>query len=836
MNNKEGKDNKKHKDKKLVVLPLDDNSKEISQILSNDTARKILELLAEKPMTQTEIAANLLIPITTAQYNIQKLEKAGLIKVVGTKQSEKNVEMKIYAPEEKFIVIVPKKVKKEDAINSLKKMLPFLAIFVLIIGIGFTLYGLYLFEEHSGSEFSEKNYQTITENIVPGTYTYEIKKFSSIEELTKFISSTYIAYSTGYKGATIGKGFMKSASQTAPSPPKGALTKSDGYSGYEFSTTNIQVQGVDEADIVKNDGKYIYAISKNKIFIVEAYPAENAKILSKINFDENERPIEIFINKDNLIVFVEKYEERQKTAIKIYDISDKKNPELVKNLEISGNYFDSRMIGDYAYVIVNKPIYYYPCAILSNGEVNLKCIRERIEIPEIIVDNKSFDEKFPEIYYWDFPDSSYQFSTIVSINVKNGKINKKIFVIGNTQNIYVSQENIYVTATKFMNDEEIEEIIYSEAIIPNLPEEVKSKIEEIEKSNKSTTEKNYEKILEIKNYIALLNDSEIKNFEDKIKEKIKEKFESRERTIITKIKIKDGDIEIKNIGSVPGNVLNQFSMDEYKGNFRIATTTQKFNDEWKTIQANNLYVLNDDLKIIGKITDIAPGEKIYAARFMNDRCYFVTFRKVDPLFVIDLKDPKNPKILGKLKIPGYSDYLHPYDENHIIGIGKEAIPDKYGDFAWYQGVKISLFDISDVENPKEISKYLIGDRGTESEALHDHKAFLFSKSKNLLVIPILLAEIKDKEKIKENPWQYGEYTFQGAYVFNINLKEIKFKGRITHINEEEFKKFGEFYYDPKYSIRRSLYIDDVLYTISEGMIKAHKIETLEEIKGIKLNN
>ncbi|NIP67558.1 hypothetical protein GWM83_02345, partial [Candidatus Bathyarchaeota archaeon] len=114
---------------------------------------------------------------------------------------------------------------------------------------------------------------------------------------------------------------------------------------------------------------------------------------------------------------------------------------------------------------------------------------------------------------------------------------------------------------------------------------------------------------------------------------------------------------------------------------------------------------------MGRLEDLAPGEKIYSARFMGDRGYLVTFRKVDPLFVLDLSQPTNPKVLGKLKIPGYSDYLHPYDENHIIGVGKETVAAEQGDFAWYQGVKISLFDVTDVEDPREIDKYEIGDRG-----------------------------------------------------------------------------------------------------------------------------
>ncbi len=242
-----------------------------------------------------------------------------------------------------------------------------------------------------------------------------------------------------------------------------------------------------------------------------------------------------------------------------------------------------------------------------------------------------------------------------------------------------------------------------------------------------------------------------------------------------------------------------------------------------------------NLAIVGKLEDLAPGEKIYSARFMGDRCYLVTFRKVDPLFVIDLKYPSNPMVLGELKITGYSDYLHPYDANHIIGIGKETVAAKEGDFAWYQGVKISLFDVSDVGAPKEIAKYEIGDRGTNSPVLKDHKALLFDKSKSLLVIPVLVAQIDEERYPNEVPPNaYGSYVWQGAYVFDITFdKGIVLKGRITHIGSDGSGMDNVFF--SSYSVKRSLYIGNVLYTISDSKIKMNNLETLEEINELELS-
>jgi uncharacterized secreted protein with C-terminal beta-propeller domain len=269
-------------------------------------------------------------------------------------------------------------------------------------------------------------------------------------------------------------------------------------------------------------------------------------------------------------------------------------------------------------------------------------------------------------------------------------------------------------------------------------------------------------------------------------------------------------------------------MDEYGSHFRVATTT------YGETTSNHVYTLDMELNIVGSLEDLAPGETIYSARFMGERGYLVTFRQVDPLFVIDLSDPNNPRELGYLKVTGYSDYLHPYDENHLIGIGKETTEE--GEFAWYQGVKISLFDVSDVSNPQEIDKLEIGDRGTDSPVLWDHKAFLFDKSRNLLVIPILEAEVDETEYSEADlVWAYGEPVYQGAYVFDISIETgLQLRGRITHIDDPSELEDGYYYYYSPFSVERSLYIDDVLYTISQAKIMMNSLENLDYVNEVEL--
>ena len=169
------------------------------------------------------------------------------------------------------------------------------------------------------------------------------------------------------------------------------------------------------------------------------------------------------------------------------------------------------------------------------------------------------------------------------------------------------------------------------------------------------------------------------------------------------------------------------------------------------------------MKTIGSLTHIAEQEKIYSTRFIGDRLYMVTFKRIDPFFVIDLSTPSSPKILGKLKIPGYSDYLHPYDKNHIIGVGKETAANEWGGVST-KGLKLALFDVSDVEHPKQIDKVEIGDSGTDSAALSDHRAFLFDKNKNLLVIPARVVKTID---VPEKFSGGQQRIWYGAYVFGV---------------------------------------------------------------------
>jgi uncharacterized secreted protein with C-terminal beta-propeller domain len=687
--------------------------------------------------------------------------------------------------------------------------------------------------------------------------TTKIKKFNSPEEIKTFLETNSQTEGTmRYFGMSLDMGgpmMLKAVPMMAVEESiSGSVAPSPRNGADDFSSTNIQVAGVDEADVVKNDGRYLYVLSGNVLSIVDAYPPEDATLLSQIHLKSN--PQELYINGDKLIILgndynyidfpaplessfskmvaeeIEPYPDRvnaPRAVLYVYNIEDRENPELVRDVFVDGNYLDSRMIGDFVYVIATQHAWYYD---------------DFVTVPQI---SGSGMEKpiEPDVYHFDEPDSYYSFTTIVSVNTQdlNDDVNGKIYLLGSAQNLFVSLNNVYITYQKRIPEPYLIERIVDTVVEPLIPMYISAEIDRIQNSDKPDFEKGADIENVIVKYFDSLSDSDRRKLQNVAEERIDvleyDLVKETERTLVHKISIEKGKIEYEASGDVPGQVLNQFSMDEYQGFFRIATTTGQVSRRGGSLSANHIYVLDDNLEIAGELEDLAPGEKIYSARFMGKRVYLVTFQKVDPLFVIDLSNPEEPSILGKLKIPGYSDYLHPYDENHVIGIGKDAVEAEEGNFAWYQGIKIALFDVSNVNKPKEISNYVIGDRGTDSPALHDHKAFLFSKDKNLLVIPVLLAEIDYEKYPEELPkWTHGDYVWQGAYVFHIDHETgLKLRGRVSHDEgNEDFLKSGRYYFGGDSSIKRSLYIDDTLYTVSDVLVKMNDLKDLNEINRVRL--
>ena len=544
-----------------------------------------------------------------------------------------------------------------------------------------------------------------------------------------------------------------------------------------YSRTNVQVTGVDEADIVKTDGTYLYAVQGAVIRIIRARPAETMKVLSTINLDNAVfTPSELFLEGDRLVVLSSGWRDGpirimqgiapsiyppvpsvQRTEVRIYDISDRGDPRLARTLEFDGALVSSRRIENRVYLVMNQGFrWIQPMPLLQEQDI-LPMYRDSAQgasdkpattCAEVVI--------LPRV-----PQPEYLIVATVPLASPSADVKREV-IVGSARNLYMSLENLYVASTEWA-------------------------------------------------YFWRGGSGR-----------------SEEKTHLYRFALTGDGVAFKARGDVPGHILNQFSMDEHGQTFHVATTVGEMWDAARP-SMNNLYVLNRDLERLGAVTDIAPGEQIYSVRFMGDRAYMVTFKKTDPFFVIDTSDPANPRILGQLKIPGYSDYLHPYDETHILGFGKEAEAAKEGDFAWYQGMKVALFDVTDPGDPREMSTVTIGDRGTQSPLLQNHKALLFDRERGLLAFPVSVAKISAERK-QTGSWDmpaWGDTVFQGAYVYDVDLADgLRLRGTITHYGENDFMKAGSTLYGK--NIERIVRIGDAFLTVGQDRVVSSDERTVEQ--------
>jgi inhibitor of cysteine peptidase len=603
----------------------------------------------------------------------------------------------------------------------------------------------------------------------PGVFTPDtlpetspMKTFTSYAELKNFLTANTQEGTNSYGGGPLDSQVFGSSrgtmDETAPLPA--AAGDSNQYSDNSYSATNIQVEGVDEADIVKTDGNYIYvatnnnyqSASQNNVYVVKA-DTQDPRVIAKINLGNDTYVAGLFLSQDGskLLVIGSQYQfyayggaareyimsypgvSNVNTFLSVYDVSEKASPVLARNVTLSGSYFNSRMIGNYVYAVVSQPTY-----LVNNNVV----------LPQVYENAKAAEIEPTSIYYADTKDTYFTFTTFIGLNIMDDaqEPTNMTVMMGGTSTMYVSLNNIYVTYPTWSDQGQYTSI-----------------------------------------YRISVNDGVLSN-------------------------------EIAK-GNVLGHVLNQYSMDEHNGYFRLATTS------WNETTRNTVYVLNSNLTTIGKVKleNAEVRETIQSVRFMGDKAYVVTFEQKDPFFVLDMSNPEEPRVAGKLEIPGYSSYLHPYDENHVIGLGKEG-----------NNVKLSLFDVSDVNNPTEIAKYIVEGDWTDSEALQEPKAFLFDKEKELLVIPVSktnygVVDTKDGESITTQ----GGF-WQGAYVFNVTASGFTLRGGITH---QENTTDTQYYYGYDYNmwVHRALYINNTLYTVSNAKVLLNNLNTLALIADVNLS-
>ena len=489
-----------------------------------------------------------------------------------------------------------------------------------------------------------------------------------------------------------------------------------------FSDTNVRTEGVDEADIVKTDGSYLYTLKANsqEISIVDIQ-SDQMKVVSCISLNENFQASEFYLSDQKLFVLGNMQNTQVDsdsktlyrgscTRIQTYDLADINNPKSIGTVDQSGYYRTSRFKDGYLYVFSDYYIHDtitkkdYPSYVPLVGDNLLK--QSDIYLPT----NHAADQ--------------YLVVSSVSASSPDKAADQKAVMSENGE-VYVSENNIY--------------------------------------------------IYEYANSSILADNLAAKN-----------------QTILRKLSYNKGKLSGSAQGKVKGYLNDSFSIDEYDNTLRLVTTVT--HNVGSSSQSNSVYVLDADLKTIGKIEDLAKNEQVYSARFLGDTGYFVTYEQTDPLFSVDFSDPENPKILGKLKIPGFSEYLHFYSDNLLLGIGMDT--DENG---ITNGVKVSMFDISDPSDVKEVSKYTL-DQYYYSDVFSDYRAALVDPEKNLIGFPlsgsanqyVILSYDKDQgfqvqmqEEVNGNSYlgTRGVYANEKFYVINGNAIEAYRMGDYVKIDD-----------------------------------------------------
>ena len=568
----------------------------------------------------------------------------------------------------------------------------------------------------------------------------QVLKITSIEELEKIISEITPKYPDDKF-----IGLEPSPSQEAPTESP-ALPAEESDRSDDFSSTNEQVEGVNEADIVKTDGRFIYvALGKSvKIYdsnngnpiltdeitldvdettgqyvvLSELYIADGRLVIlgARNGFDNWIRPIpEPTLDAPDALI-MPRYPNKSYTYCAVYDIDSNGKKSLIKEFEVEGSLLSSRKKDDTLYLVVNKYLNYY----FMDGNVEIPTYKDSTlsdEYRTLPVDRIMYH-----------PGRAAQnYLIIAAIDIRNEATQSSINAfLGSGSLVYMSNQALYVAGNDYSS------------------------------------------------------------FFGSI-------------TNIAKFNVDGLKVGFAGGGMVEGSILNQFSMDEFDGNLRIATTN------WQMESSNALYVLDNNLNPLGKVEHLAPGERIFSVRFMGDKGYIVTFRQIDPLFVLDLSDPLEPKVIGELKVPGFSNYLHPINENVLLGIGQNV-----DEITGVQsGIKLSTFDVSDGGKPREIANLVLGDSGSYAEVLNNHKALMLNPTRDMIAFDATLRK------------ETGDY--QSTYFYGAMILEVSQTG--------EIKLLKQIPTDGLYGsvVKRVLYIDDVLYYILDENIKTYDIDTFVKI-------
>jgi len=535
-----------------------------------------------------------------------------------------------------------------------------------------------------------------------------------------------------------------------------------------FTTTNNQVQGVDELDKVKTDGSYLYVATSQAVSIIKAQAGSTA-VVSTIKLPLS-NIMGIAMVPQRLAVIAQGSASAS-MSLRLYDVSNPSAPSLLNSVRMNGSHVAARVSQGYLYEIIQQGSFVFS----GNGSVTAK-------YPTLVEDGVTSALPPGSTYYTPNKSQVSVYTIIVSMSMSTGAQHSVAVLTGPSSTVYASTSNIYV-------------------VYPNYP-----------------------------SYYADGIPGDVFGGGRAMPCCV---YTQPQNSTVFRVAYLNGDIAVKSAGSFPGVVLNQFSMDEYNGYFRVATSRAVSTNN-TTSRSDDVYVLDKNFTQLAALRNIAPGENIYAVRFLGETGYVVTFQQIDPLFAISFKDPTNPVIQSALKTSGFSDYLHPFGNGYLIGVGKDAMPAPNGNFAWYLGLKLSLFHVAADGTSTEVSRYLIGDRGTDSAVLNDHLAFTFDATRGIMVLPVNLAKVQGSQtQPPGSPPPYGQVVWQGVYVINATTSGFNLMGTVTQnpagTGVQSYWGGSNGHY-----VDRSAIIGNTLYTVSQNEVMASDLSNFSTLATVSL--
>ena len=605
---------------------------------------------------------------------------------------------------ENNIIEMPKKK------NMAKRILPIAASFVLVVG----LVGMYF-----GLGLGDKNAPITNEKAEVMQYESYDKIYERFDELHKESKKGNIFNDFfEYVDEEIADDMVEGDSAAPESAVGGAATGTNNSANPNYGTTNTQEKDVDEGDIIKTDGRYLYVVNTGDeapVSIVDAANGEMKKV-ADVSLGKDKYVTDIYIYNNKLVIIGNCYEYEKgtqtgssyggaeiaddcvvtgnSTFVSVYDTTDKASPAKMTEYIQQGNLKSSRMIGSKLYTIstyyVNVYNKNYRDDCIPETTVNGVCKKVGADCISIVEDTKSAT-----------------YAIITTLDIEKDKEPDCEAILGSCGNLYASSKGLFLSETDYSKRAE-------------------------------------------------------------------------EKTRIYRFDYTEKGVEFKCKGEVPGYINNQFSMSYDGQYFRIATTVNKrvisgnsestvFGNEMVSIsvgdRANNLYILDNDMKVIGKVEDMAKGELIKSVRFVGNMAYVVTFRQTDPLFVIDLADPKNPTVKGELKIPGFSQYLHPIADGFLVGVGQDGTETGVND-----DCKVSLFDVTNPYEPKEtVSIPVSGGKGyVYTEVAYNHKLYI-NLSQSDFAVPFT----------QNAYWSNGKHL-QGNYYIRYHFEDGNLKESVRY--------------------------------------------------------